>query len=102
MEEERIFSRFVVAFGDAENSNFRVFAEIKFGGTGDVADVFDDEKIDSIEVEFAEAALDKRGFEMTCAAGEELNDRHAEFFDALGVACCRDIAFEHADFVARF
>ena len=51
VEQQRILTGFVVAFGDAENSNFRVLAEIEFSGTRDVTDVFDDEEIDGVELE---------------------------------------------------
>ena len=43
-----------------------------------------------------EPALHERRFEMARAASEQLDDRHAEFCDAVGVARRRNVALQHA------
>ena len=100
VEEQGIFRRLVVAFGHAEDADLYGLAEIKFGGTRDIADVLDEQQIDLIQIQFREASLDQRRFQVARASREQLHDGHTEFLDALGVASGGDVAFEHRDAIA--
>ena len=70
VEQQRILTGFVVTFGDAENSDLGIFTEIKLGRAGDVANIFNKDEVERIEIEFAEPALDERRFEVARAAGK--------------------------------
>jgi len=97
VEQQRILGRFVVAFGDTENADLRVFAEVKLSRAGDVADVLNEHQVERIEVQFAETALDERRFQVTRPAREQLDHRHAELRDPVAIAGRRDVTFEHAE-----
>ena len=102
VKEQGILGGFIVAFGDAQDADLGRLAKIELRRTRDIADVFNEQQIDPVQVQFAKTPLHKRRFQMACAAGEELDHRHGEFFNALGITCCRNIAFEHGDAVAVF
>ena len=97
MKQQWILAGFVVAFGDAEDADLGVLAEIELGRAGDVANVLDEHQVERIEIEFAQSALDERRFQMTRPAREQLDHRHAELRDPVAIAGRRDVTFEHAE-----
>ena len=100
VKEQGIFRRLVVAFGHAENPDFRGLAEIELSGTRDITDVLNEQQIDLIQIQFAETSLHQRRFKMARATREQLHHWYAEFFDAFGVSCGGDVTLKHGDAIA--
>ena len=86
-----------MAFRDAEDADLDRLAQIELGRASDVADVFDEQQIECVEIEFTQAAFHQRRFEMARAAGEQLHDWHVQLGNAVGIARGGDVAFEHSD-----
>ena len=97
MEDARILERLVFTFRDAEQYDLGVFPEIVTRGTNQVADVFDEENVDVIEVPVRERFGDHAGIQMTCAAGRDLLYRKAGAGEEAGVVFSLNVAREHCD-----
>lgn len=100
-EDGGVFEGFVVTFGDGEEDDFGVFAEVVAGGADEVADVFDKEDVDVVEVPVDEVALDHGAIEVAGAASGDLFDGVAVAGEAAGVVVGLDVAGEDGYAEAR-
>ena len=80
--------------GDTQDTNFGIFAEVKFRRASNIANVLNQHQIERVEVEFAETTLNERGFEVAGATGQQLDHRHPQLGDPIRIACRGNIAFQ--------
>ncbi len=92
-----MLGRFIVAAGGAEHADFGVLAEIETDGADQIADVFDEEQIQRLDIDAIHGLHDVMGFEMAAFAGVDLDDAIGEAGDAVGVALGGEIADDDAD-----
>ena len=59
MEDGGIIERFVFAFGDREENEAQVFAQIIGRGADEIADIFDEEKIERADLPIAQSILER-------------------------------------------
>ena len=94
------FSGLVLALGDRADHRAHVLADAELGRADEVADVLDDQQVDLIQRQRAERRAHHVRVEVTLAAealaGVELDDRHVQRGQALGVERALDVALEHA------
>jgi len=86
LDEPGVLVGFVVAGGDTEHGDEDVLADVG-GRSGEVADVFDEEKVKGVEVKPIQGIADVSGIDGTaCLAGVDLDDLGADGGNALGVS----------------
>ncbi len=75
----------------------KIFAKIVGGRTNEIADIFDEEKIEVVEIPAFQGALDHRGFEMAESAGGDLFHGRPAAGEADGVIFRGEIADQRRD-----
>ena len=65
----RVFERFVLTFGDGKNGDLVVFPQVERGRTDEVANVFDQQHVQVVEVEALGAVHDHVGIQMAAGSG---------------------------------
>jgi hypothetical protein len=85
VENRGVLQRLVFTFGDGHKHEAEVFTEIIGGRADEIADVFDEEKIEAVEVPTFESGFDHGCFEMAEGAGGDLSHGRAATSEADGV-----------------
>src|SRR5271165_5807250 len=96
-EDGRILERLVFAFGGAQQNDLCVFAEVVTGRANQVADVFDDQQVEVLQLPVFKMPADHLGVEVTGTAGGDLLHRKAELGQALGIVLGLQIAGKDGD-----
>ncbi len=74
VEDSGVFQGLVFALRDGKEDQAQILAEIERGGTDEVADVLDKQKVEVVQVPAFEGVLHHRGFQMADRAGGDLPD----------------------------
>lgn len=77
MEHVWVFLGFVFSFGNTNNHYLGSLAEIKFGGTDKVADIFDEKYRVLLQFKPVHGAVNHIRIKMAAAAGVDLHNRSA-------------------------
>src|SRR5579864_5891640 len=88
----RIFEWLVFAFGDAQHHDLGRLAEIVTGGTNQVADVFNQQKIEVFKTPVGQVALDHARIQVASTAGRDLLNREIKPLQPVGIVFCLNIS----------
>ena len=97
VENGGVFAGFVFAFGDGEKDETEVFAEVVAGGADEVADVFDEEQVEVLEVPVFEGIVDHLCVEVAGGAGDDLLDGRSASSKSHGVVVGCEVSDESGD-----
>ena len=96
-EHQRVLEGLVVALGDGEDHGVFDRAGIELRGADEVADVFEDRKVDVLRAETDEALLRHARIEVAHAAGVQLDDLDSGLLDRGGIHVGVDVGLHDAD-----
>ena len=74
-----------------------MLSQIKAGRAYQVADVFDKDDVETIEIQVVQGLMNHMGIEVTGTAGRNLYRLHTVFAYAFGIVFCFQIAFDDCD-----
>ena len=93
-EHHRILRRLVVALGGREQRHVAVLAEVETRGTDEIADILDEQDIQTRQLHMVQGVVHHVRVEMAGGAGGDLVRRHALGADARGVVLGFEVALD--------
>lgn len=96
LKDERVFERLVVALGNRKNHQIQMCAGVKFRRTDKIADILQNDEIQSLRTKLLQTLAGHGGVEMAHAARVQLNDLRAGVRDGVRIDVGVDIRLHHA------